>query len=118
MAINVDMEPGRPRGRRIGIRVWLAAAFVAVSLITAAAVYLFANNSAGTTLSDQASDLAFGRTSKLAEELSGLDQAQADEVVSDYAGEAFDVYVVDSNGETIAPVPRRSWGYRFTRPPP
>ena len=103
MAINVDMEPGRRRSRRIGIRIWLAAAFVAVSLITAAAVFLFANNSAGSTLTQQASDLAFGRTSKLAEEISGLDQQQASEVVSDYAGEAFDVYVLDSNGETVAP---------------
>lgn len=103
MAINVDMEPGRSSGRRIGIRVWLAAAFVAVSLITGAAIYFFANSSAGNTLSEEASDLAFGRTSKIADELSGLDSISANEVVSDYAGEAFDVYAIDTDGATIAP---------------
>src|SRR5882672_10435664 len=34
----------RPTGPRIGMRLWLTAAFAAVSLITAAAVYLFGDN--------------------------------------------------------------------------
>ena len=36
--------PPRPAGPRIGMRLWLTAAFAAVSLITAAAVYLFGDN--------------------------------------------------------------------------
>ena len=36
-----------PGSLRIGMRLWLTAAFAAVSLITAAAVYLFGDNAAG-----------------------------------------------------------------------
>src|SRR5258706_13599421 len=45
MATNVEM-PDKPRlgSPRIGMRLWLTGAFTAVSLITAAAVYLFGDN--------------------------------------------------------------------------
>ena len=66
---------GRENGRRIPMRLWLGAAFAGVSLITAASVYVFVDDSSGRTLQSQSADLAVGKTSSLADELGKARQA-------------------------------------------
>ena len=59
------------------MRLWLGAAFAGVSLITAAAVYLFVDDSSGRTLQSESADLAVGKTSSLADSLEKGDKLQA-----------------------------------------
>ena len=56
------------------MRLWLGAAFAGVSLITAAAVYLFVDDSSGRTLQSESADLAVGKTSSLADSLAKVDK--------------------------------------------
>jgi len=59
----------RPRRRHIGMRVWLAAGFALVCFVTVAIVYISVNNSAEKLLSERSSELALGRTTRLADRL-------------------------------------------------
>ena len=59
------------------MRLWLGAAFTVVSLITAASVYVFVDDSSGRTLQSESADLAAGKTSNLANDLSRVDKLHA-----------------------------------------
>lgn len=85
--------PQSPR-RRIGMRLWLGAAFAGVSLITASSVYLFVNDSSGRALRTQAADLAVGRTSSLADELSGASRGEAERLLREANTDTFQVVAV------------------------
>ena len=95
---------GRGSGRRgVGIRLWLGAAFAGVTLITASSVYVFVNDSSGRTLATQAGDLAVGRTSSLADELSGTGTGEASKILMDARGDNFEVFALDPQRHPIAP---------------
>ena len=76
---------GGERGRRIPMRLWLGAAFAGVSLITAASVYVFVDDSSGRTLQSESADLAVGKTSSLADDLGKVDKLHGANVLA--AGE-------------------------------
>src|SRR5918994_2539 len=85
---NASLRGGE-RGRRVPMRVWLGAAFAGVSLITAAAVYLFVDDSSGRTLQSESADLAAGKTSSLADHLAKVDKLHAENVLDHAHPETF-----------------------------
>jgi signal transduction histidine kinase len=98
-------ETGRPPdgGPHIGMRFWLAAAFAAVGVITAASVYLFVSDASERVLDERATELALGRTVSLADQVARADDPGA--VVSGAKGEGFQAWYFGSGGRLVAPVP-------------
>jgi len=91
------------RGRRIGMRVWLGAAFGAVSVITALAVYVFVDDSSGRTLQSESADLAVGRTTRLADQLSDVSAPEAARLLDAANSETFQVWAITRRGRPFAP---------------
>ncbi len=87
------------------MRVWLGAAFAAVTVITALSVYVFVNDSSGRTLSSESTNLAVGRTANLADQLTDADKAEAAEILVEANSENFDVWAVNRHGNQYAPQP-------------
>ena len=85
------------------MRLWLGAAFAGVSLITAAAVYVFVNDSSGRTLQSQSADLAVGRTSSLADDLGKVDKLHAANVLALANTGTFEAWAVNRHGNAFAP---------------
>jgi two-component system phosphate regulon sensor histidine kinase PhoR len=85
------------------MRLWLGAAFAGVTLITAASVYVFVNDSSGRTLQTQAADLAVGRTSSLADGLGRAEKGEAVEILADANTDNFEAWAVNRHGEPFAP---------------
>ena len=87
------------------MRLWLGAAFAGVSLITAASVYVFVDDSSDRTLSSEATVLALGRTLNLADNLddSRPGQAAAARLVNEATSDTYKVYVLDERRRPIAP---------------
>ena len=94
---------GGIRGRRIGMRLWLGAAFAGVTLITAASVYVFVNDSSGRTLQSQAADLAVGRSAGLADALAKAEKGEAAPLLADANTDTFEAWAVNRHGEPFAP---------------
>src|SRR3954467_14411914 len=94
---------GGERGRRIPVRVWLGAAFAGVSLITAASVYVFVDDSSGRTLQSQSADLAVGKTSSLADDLGKADKLHAANVLAQANTGNFEAWAVNRHGNALAP---------------
>src|SRR4051795_8303768 len=89
---------GGERGRRIPMRLWLGAAFAGVSLITAASVYVFVDDSSGRTLQSESADLAVGKTAALADELGKADKAHARNILAAANTGNFDAWAVNRHG--------------------
>ena len=84
------------------MRLWLAAAFAAVTLITAAAVYLFVDDSSGRTFESEAENLAIGRTASLADQLSDLNDFEAARLLNEANSDAYEVWGVNREGGPLA----------------
>ena len=94
------------RRRRLGMRVWLGAAFAGVTLITAFAVYVFVDDDSGETLQGQSSDLAVGRTSSVADQLEAV-RAQpgaAAGILDEANTDNFQVWAITRKGRPFAPL--------------
>jgi signal transduction histidine kinase len=85
------------------MRLWLGAAFGLVSLITAASVYIFVDDSSGRTLQSESADLAAGKTSKLANDLARVDKLHAANLLAQANSETFDAWAVNRHGNPFAP---------------
>jgi len=85
------------------MRLWLGAAFAAVTVITAASVYVFVNDSSGRTLETQAADLAVGRTSSLADALGKAEKGEAAPLLAAANTDSFEAWAVSRDGEPFAP---------------
>src|SRR5512147_1416144 len=94
---------GGERGRRIPMRLWLGAAFAGVSLVTAASVYVFVDDSSGRTLQSQSADLAVGKTSSLANDLGKVDKLHAANLLAQANTGNFDVWALNRHGNAFAP---------------
>jgi len=90
-------------GRRVSMRVWLGAAFAAVTVITALSVYVFVNDSSGRTLQSESTNLAVGRTANLADQLAKADKAEAADILAAANSETFEVWAVNRHGNPYAP---------------
>ena len=87
------------------MRLWLGAAFAGVTLITAASVYVFVNDSSGRTLQSQAADLAVGRTSSVADLLAKANKGEAAPLLASANTDTFETWAVSRQGEPFAPQP-------------
>jgi two-component system, OmpR family, phosphate regulon sensor histidine kinase PhoR len=85
------------------MRLWLGAAFALVSLITAASVYVFVDDSSGRTLQTQSADLAVGKTSSLADTLGSVDKLHAANVLAATNTRNFEAWAVNRHGNALAP---------------
>ena len=85
------------------MRLWLGAAFAGVSLITAASVYVFVNDSSGRTLQSQSGDLAVGKTSSLADDLGKVDKLHAANVLALANTGNFEAWALNRHGNAFAP---------------
>ena len=94
---------GGETGRRVPMRLWLGAAFAGVSLITAASVYVFVDDSSGRTLQSQSGDLAVGKTSSLADDLGKVDKLHAANVLALSNTGNFEVWALNRHGNAFAP---------------
>jgi signal transduction histidine kinase len=88
--------------RRIGMRLWLGAAFAAVGVITAASVYLFVSDSSERVLSDRSTELAVGRTIRLADRV-GESGGDARHVIAGALGAGYRAWYFDADGNLVAP---------------
>ena len=93
------------------MRLWLGAAFALVTLITAASVYVFVDDSSGRTLQSQSADLAVGKTSSLADDLGKADKLHAANVLAEANTGNFEVWAVNRHGNALRarPGPGRRW---------
>ncbi len=85
------------------MRLWLGAAFAGVSLITAASVYVFVDDSSGRTLQSESADLAVGKTSSLADDLAKADKLHAANVLAQANTSTFEAWAVNRHGNPFAP---------------
>jgi signal transduction histidine kinase len=85
------------------MRLWLGAAFALVSLITAASVYVFVDDSSGRTLQSESADLAAGKTSSLANDLSRVDKLHAANVLAQANSDTFKAWALNRHGNPFAP---------------
>ena len=85
------------------MRLWLGAAFALVTLITAASVYVFVDDSSGRTLQSQSGDLAVGKTSSLADDLGKVDKLHAANVLALANTGNFEAWAVNQHGNAFAP---------------
>jgi signal transduction histidine kinase len=85
------------------MRLWLGAAFAGVSLITAASVYVFVDDSSGRTLQSQSADLAVGKTASLADALGKVDKLHAANVLALANSGNFEAWAVNRHGNAFAP---------------
>jgi signal transduction histidine kinase len=85
------------------MRLWLGAAFAGVSLITAASVYVFVDDSSGRTLQSESADLAVGKTSSLAGDLSKVDKLHAANALAQANTENFEAWAINRHGKPFAP---------------
>lgn len=84
------------------MRVWVAGGFTLVCMLTAGIVYLFVYSSSENLLSERSTELAVGRTSRLADRLSTRD-ADIEAEVKAANGEGFAAWYFGPDGELIAP---------------
>jgi signal transduction histidine kinase len=91
------------------MRLWLGAAFALVSLITAASVYVFVDDSSGRTLQSESADLAVGKTASLADDLGRVDKLHAANVLADANTPTFRAWALNRHGHPFAP------GQEFTQ---
>src|SRR3954463_6034460 len=91
-------------GPRIGMRLWLPAAFAAVGVVTAATVYLFVSDSSERVLSDRTTELAVGRTITLPDR-GGDPRPDPRALISGAEGAGFQAWYFDDQGKLVAPVP-------------
>ena len=85
------------------MRLWLGAAFALVSLITAAAVYVFVDDSSGRTLQSESADLAVGKTASLADDLGRVDKFHAANVLTQTDTATFTAWALNRHGHPFAP---------------
>jgi two-component system, OmpR family, phosphate regulon sensor histidine kinase PhoR len=85
------------------MRLWLGAAFALVSLITAAAVYVFVDDSSGRTLQSESADLAVGKTASLADALGRVDKLGAANVLAQADSANFKAWALNRHGHPFAP---------------
>src|SRR5436305_9134192 len=94
-------RPGR--GRSVPMRLWLGAAFAVVSLITAASVYVFVDDSSGRTLQSESADLAVGKTAGLADTLGRTDKLHAANDLKEANTSTFEAWALNRRGNPFAP---------------
>ncbi len=90
------------RRRHIGMRIWLAGGFALVGLITATVIYFIVSNSSREVLTERSTELAVGRTFRLADRV-GSSKANIEAEIEAANGEGFSAWYFDAGGVLVAP---------------
>lgn len=101
-ATNRRRRSRMPRRRHIGMRVWLAAGFTLVCFLTAGILYSFITDKSQDVLNERSTELAVGRTVRLADRLAEADVDPRAELEA-ANGEGYTAWYFDANGNLIAP---------------
>ncbi|MGA7434018.1 MAG: ATP-binding protein [Solirubrobacterales bacterium] len=95
-------RPPRRRRRHIGMRVWLSAGFALVGVIAAAIMFAFVTDSSQDVLSERSTELAVGRTFRLADRI-GTEGSDIETEITAANGEGYSAWFFDSAREIVAP---------------
>lgn len=104
----------RHRSRKrhhVGMRVWLAAGFALVCVITATIVFFVVDESSRALLSGRSKELALGRTYRLVDRIKA-DDVKVEAELEAANGEGFAAWYFGANGNLIAP---EDGSYTFIR---
>jgi signal transduction histidine kinase len=85
------------------MRLWLGAAFALVSLITAASVYVFVDDSSGRTLQSESADLAVGKTASIADDLGQVDRLRGANALAQANTGTFKAWALNRHGHPLVP---------------
>jgi signal transduction histidine kinase len=99
-----DNQPSRsPAGRRrvFGVRLYLAIAFAAVAVITAGLAFLVVSDTGERAADEELTDLAVGRTVRLAVELGDRRPRAAEAIIAGITDERFAAWVFNRRGEIV-----------------
>lgn len=92
---------GAAEGHRVGMRVWLGAAFAGIGLVLAGYVYLAGADSSERVLEEHSGELAIGRTITLVDSLGAADRPM--DVISGARTDGFWAWYFGADGQLIAP---------------
>ncbi|MDX6651261.1 MAG: two-component system, OmpR family, phosphate regulon sensor histidine kinase PhoR [Solirubrobacterales bacterium] len=80
------------------MRFWLGAAFALVGVLTAVAVYFFVTDSSERVISESSSDIAVGRTIKLADKIGQVDDKTEADALATNQSPSFELWLFDLRG--------------------
>jgi signal transduction histidine kinase len=89
------------RRRIFGVRLYLAVAFAAVALITAALAYLLVNDTGQRAADEELNQIAIGRTVSLADEIGNRPRRASDATLAGITEEGYSAWVFDPGGRLI-----------------
>jgi len=100
---NARLRRPTTRRRPFGVRLYLAIAFTLVALITAGLAFLVVSDTSQQAADDELTDLALGRTFRLAQELGERPAREAEATVAGIGEKGFSAWVFNRAGELITP---------------
>ncbi len=100
----MSRRPPRRRRHHLGMRLWLAVSFALVGALTAGIMYFVITGRSEVVLSERSTELAVGRTFRLADRVAAAGDEDKD-VVESATGEGFTAWYFDSARGQLAPGP-------------
>ena len=94
---------GRPARRLFGVRLYLALAFAAVALIAAGLSYVLASGSSESSAQHSSSEIAVGRTVRLADAVGARSSSKTREVVGDRTDPSYAAWAFNARGKLLTP---------------
>src|SRR5213592_1743134 len=94
---------GRPKRRLFGVRLYLALAFAAVALIAAGLTYVLASGSSDSAAEHSSSEIAVGRTVRLADTLGAAPPGRAATIVERRTDTSYAAWVYNVAGKLVTP---------------
>src|SRR3954453_9869726 len=94
---------GRPTRRLFGVRLYLALAFAAVALIAAGLSYVLASGSSESAAQHSSSEIAVGRTVRLADALGAAPANQTPELVAEKSDANYAALAYNASGKLLTP---------------
>src|SRR3954451_6256853 len=94
---------GRPKRRLFGVRLYLALAFAAVALIAAGLSYVLASGSSESAAQHSSSEIAVGRTVRLADALGAAPANRTPELVAEKSDANYAAWAYNASGKLLTP---------------
>src|SRR5438874_12567258 len=94
---------GRSTRRLFGVRLYLALAFAAVALIAAGLSYVLASGSSESSAQHSSSEIAAGRTVRLADDVGGLPSAKTPQLLEGRTDSNYAAWAVNATGKLLTP---------------
>src|SRR5436190_1971692 len=99
-----SVQEGRGRARRpFGVRLYLAVAFAAVALIAAGLSYVLASGSSQSEAENSSSEIAVGRTVRLADVVGAMPPRRTPALVEDRSDANYAAWAYNAAGKLLTP---------------